>query len=196
MKLIEINYLIIHEKQIRELKLMDDEKSGISKDFNESYLEYDAEDEGIIGSFKRSVKEHKKMHESIKEHKEFLKSLPKYDRKLMKGYMRGFTKTLILWLIRKERQHGYEIMTQLHEASPFGGKLKTPNPSMVYPLLHDLEKHGLINGTWEYRGKRRLKYYEITEEGEKTLERIKSIYKTRENTLIEEFVKDMFFKEE
>lgn len=102
-----------------------------------------------------------------------IKDLPKYDKKMIRGFMRGFGKIMILWLISKKRQHGYEIMTQLHESAPYSGKM--PSASMIYPVLHKLEKNGLIKGTWEHHGKRKVKYYEITLEGEKSLERIRKI---------------------
>ena len=68
----------------------------------------------------------------------------------------GF-KIMILWLIKKGRVHGYDIMTQLQGDSVSDDKLKTPSPSKIYPILHDLEKNGLIEGTWEYHGKQKIK---------------------------------------
>lgn len=102
-----------------------------------------------------------------------IEDLPRHDKKMIRGFMRGFGKIMILWLISKKRQHGYEIMTQLHESAPYSGKM--PSASMIYPVLHKLEKNGLIKGTWEHHGKRKVKYYEITPEGEKSLERIRKI---------------------
>ena len=171
---------------------MDEKKSlnGDSKEFN-------PDNEGLIESLKKTMKEHKKLHEAHHEHKQLLKSLPKYDRKLLKGMMKGpGFKIMILWLINKGSVHGYEIMTQIQGDSIAGDKIKTPNPSKIYPILHDLEKNELIKGTWEYHGKRKLKYYEITEEGIETLSRIKNISKCHKSKLMEEFMREMFFKEE
>ncbi len=120
---------------------------------------------------------------------EEVKNLKRHDRKMLKGFMRGFGKIIILWLISKKRQHGYEIMTQIHESTPFSSKM--PSASMIYPVLHGLEKKGLIIGTWEHHGKRKVKYYEITPEGEESLERIRKIGK-RPNNLYKEFMEDMF----
>jgi PadR family transcriptional regulator, regulatory protein PadR len=123
-----------------------------------------------------------------------LKYLHKHERKMIGGFMRGFGKVMILWLISKRRQHGYEIMTQIHEASPYSGKM--PSTSMIYPVLHDLEKKGLIKGTWEEQGKRKVKYYEITNEGEESLKRIRKIAadgrKMDNNNLWKKFLEDMF----
>jgi len=165
---------------------MDNEEAPIKNDSKEPYLK-DSEEEYS----KKSLKTHIK---SIKEHRKMFKNLKKYDRKLIRGFMRGFGKTMMLWLISKKRQHGYEIMTQLHGASPVKAKIKMPSPSMIYPVLHDLEKNGLIKGSWEHHGKRKLKYYEITKEGTETLSRIRNLFKNRETNLYEEFVEDMFFK--
>lgn len=137
--------------------------------------------------------ERKLLREVHQNEKKLLKNLPRYDRKLCKGILRGPGKIMILWLINKKRAHGYELMTQLQGDSPVSEKLKTPSPSKIYPILHDLEKNGLIKGTWEYHGKRKLKYYEITGEGVNTLSRIRNIYKLRKSALFEEFMNDMFF---
>jgi DNA-binding PadR family transcriptional regulator len=172
---------------------MDNEQTNIKDDSNELNTNKD----GLIESLKKTMKEHKKMHEAYHEDKKIFKSLPKYDRKLLKGMMKApFFKIMILWLINKGRVHGYEIMNQLQSDSLDGNKLKSANPSKIYPILHDLEKNGLIGGTWEYQGKRKIKYYEITNEGKDTLYRIKNIYPRHVNKLLEEFIKDMFFKED
>ncbi len=126
--------------------------------------------------------------------KQSIKNMPRHERKMIRGFMRGFGKIIILWLISKKPQHGYEIMTQLHEASPLSSKM--PSTSMIYPVLHKLEKKGLINGTWEYQGKRKIKYYEITQEGVESLERIrKLVSKGQElgkSNLYRDFMEDIF----
>jgi DNA-binding PadR family transcriptional regulator len=113
---------------------------------------------------------------------------------MVKGFMRGFGKIIILWLINKKRQHGYEIMTQIHESAPISNKM--PSASMIYPVLHGMENKGLIKGTWEHHGKRKVKYYEITPEGKASLDRIRKIATRSQNhgknNLYREFMKDMF----
>ncbi len=176
---------------------MDDEEARFKNESKEYNPEIDTENEGLIESLKRTMKEHKEMHEAYHEEKKLFKSLPKYDRKLLKGIMKGPGKIMILWLIGKERTHGYELMTKLQGDSPAGDNLKVSGPSKIYPILHELEKNELIKGTWEYHGKRKLKYYKITEEGINTLSRIRKISKCREKTqLLEEFMNDMFFNKE
>ena len=99
----------------------------------------------------------------MEEHMQIFKSFSKYERKLIKGLMKGFSNIMILWLINKKRMHGYEIMTALSNSNPYENKM--PSTSKIYPVLHDLEKNGLIKGSWEHQGKRKVKYYVITDEG-------------------------------
>lgn len=95
---------------------------------------------------------------------EIFRSFSKYEKKLVKGLMRGFSNILILWLINKRKMHGYEIMTELNNSNPYENKM--PSASKIYPVLHDLENNGLIEGSWGNQGKRKVKYYVITEKGE------------------------------
>ncbi len=135
-------------------------------------------------------------HELMEKRSENLKNMSDYEKKLMKGLMRGFGNTMILWLISKKKQHGYEIMTKLHDSSPI--ETKMPSASKIYPVLHDLEKHGLIEGSWGHQGKRKIKYYEITEEGKKTLttfRELAQIAKKNKSNLWLEFMKDMLVDE-
>jgi DNA-binding PadR family transcriptional regulator len=99
----------------------------------------------------------------MEEEVKIFKSLSKYEKKLIKGLMRSFSNILILWLISKKRMHGYEIMTELNNSNPYENKM--PSASKIYPVLHDLENNGLIKGSWEHQGKRKVKHYVITDEG-------------------------------
>jgi DNA-binding PadR family transcriptional regulator len=141
---------------------------------------------------KSDLDEDKKI-KCMKERQKLFNSMSKYEKKLIKGLMRGFGNTMILWLISKKRQHGYEIMTKLHESTaPYNTKM--PSASKIYPVLHDLEKNNLIKGSWEHHGKRKVKYYEITPEGEEALSRFKEIAKfakKNKSSLWLEFFRDM-----
>lgn len=136
-------------------------------------------------------------HKLMKKRSENLENMSTYERKLMRGLMRGFGNTMILWLISQKKQHGYEIMTKLHDSSPI--ETKMPSASKIYPVLHDLEKHGLIEGSWGHQGKRKIKYYEITEEGQKTLttfRELAQIAKKNKSNLWLDFMKDMLVEKE
>lgn len=52
------------------------------------------------------------------------------------------------FLMEDLKRHGYSI-----------------SPGTMYPLLHSLEKEGLLKSHWEVRDGRRVRVYEITEAG-------------------------------
>jgi DNA-binding PadR family transcriptional regulator len=73
--------------------------------------------------------------------------------------------SLILAILFKEKKHGYQLALEIEEKS--NGRFKF-NHGTLYPILHKLEKDGLIKGTWKKEGpKRKRKYYSITAKGKK-----------------------------
>jgi PadR family transcriptional regulator PadR len=137
-------------------------------------------------------KEFEGMEKTVEKSEEIFNEMNEYEKKLMRGLMRGFGNTMILWLISQNRQHGYEIMTKLHESTPYNNKM--PSASKIYPVLHDMEKNGLIEGSWEKQGKRKIKFYEITEEGQKTLfrfQKMAQIAKENKSSLWLDFIRDI-----
>jgi PadR family transcriptional regulator PadR len=73
--------------------------------------------------------------------------------------------TLILASLLKGKKHGYQLALDIEEKS--AGLFKF-NHGTLYPILHKLEKDGLIKGTWKKEGtKRQRKYYTITAKGKK-----------------------------
>ena len=157
---------------------MDDDKTPLVDNSNESSPESNVSEE-------RKIK-------CMKERAKLFNSMSKYEKKLVKGLMRGFANTMILWLISKERKHGYEIMTKLHETTPYESKM--PSASKIYPVLHDLEKNEMIKGSWEHHGKRKVKYYEITPKGEEVLSRFRKLAqfsKKHKSSLFVDFMHDM-----
>ncbi len=72
---------------------------------------------------------------------------------------------LILAILYKEKKHGYQLALEIEERSKGSFKF---NHGTLYPILHKLEKEGLIKGTWKQEGpKRKRKYYSITAKGKK-----------------------------
>lgn len=100
------------------------------------------------------------------------------EKKLIKHFSNGLTRNLILWIISKEKIHGYGIMKKLDEFFDFGDAscdIKNSS-SKVYPILNQMEKNGLIVGEWDINeNNKRVKYYSITEEGSSILENIRKI---------------------
>jgi len=85
------------------------------------------------------------------------------DKSLMSGSMT----MLLLRLLAKKDMYGYEMIDTLRKKSNNVFELKA---GTLYPLLHGLERKGLLTSyEQEYAGKTR-KYYSITKEGRGFLE--------------------------
>ncbi len=87
---------------------------------------------------------------------------------ISKNLTAASTKPIILGILKQGNSYGYLIIKKIKELS--GGKMKYSD-GMLYPVLHRLEKEGLIISTWvmEDDSVRPRKYYEITEAGKKEL---------------------------
>ena len=84
--------------------------------------------------------------------------------------------TLILSILFRGKRHGYQLVLELEEASQgfFSFKHGT-----LYPILHKLEKEGLIKGSWSTDSpKRKRKCYHLTEKGLRALEQRASYWKS------------------
>ena len=76
---------------------------------------------------------------------------------------KGSAELLILSLLEDRRRHGYEIAKLIQERS--AGRLSF-QASSLYPVLFRMEKRRWIKGTWvEKEGKRRRRYYRLTDKG-------------------------------
>ena len=72
---------------------------------------------------------------------------------------------LILTILQSGRKHGYQLALEIDEKSE--GRFKFKHGTL-YPILHKLEKDGLIKGSWKQEGpKRKRKYYSLTAKGKK-----------------------------
>lgn len=81
------------------------------------------------------------------------------ERELLKGN----TPTLVLAVLREGALHGYGIAREIDRRS--GSVLKCKEGTL-YPVLHALERDGLIAGEWRREeGGRERKIYVITETG-------------------------------
>lgn len=75
---------------------------------------------------------------------------------------------IILSVLSKGENYGYAIIKQVADFS--GGKLDWSEP-MLYPVLHRMDKQGLINAEWRVlENGRKRKYYSITEAGREALQ--------------------------
>lgn len=74
---------------------------------------------------------------------------------------------LVLAILAEGDSYGYAISQRVRELS--GGALEWTD-GMLYPVLHRLERGGLISSRWEKaESGRRRKYYSVTAEGRNQL---------------------------
>ena len=82
------------------------------------------------------------------------------DRELVKGNI----DSLLLSLIARQPMYGYQIIKELEKRSEGYFTFKE---GTLYPILHRLEKAGLVTGKWQtLTGERHRKYYYITDKGQ------------------------------
>ncbi len=87
------------------------------------------------------------------------------ERELLKGVL----PLAVMKLLRKRAMYGYELVTEVAKSTD--GVLKL-GQSTLYPLLYNLEAQGLIGSDWQTSETgRERKYYRLTDEGQKRLER-------------------------
>ena len=77
------------------------------------------------------------------------------------------TEPLILSLLAKGESYGYAIIQEIKERS--GSRMEWTD-GMLYPVLHRLERKGLITARWSAENGRKRKYYAIKKDGNAALE--------------------------
>ena len=77
------------------------------------------------------------------------------------------TGLLVLGILAKHASYGYEIVKRLNQEAE---GLFLWQEGSLYPVLHKLEKGGLVRAQWQQADTgRRRKYYYITAEGREAL---------------------------
>lgn len=77
-------------------------------------------------------------------------------------------KPVILSILETGESYGYQIIKRVRQTS--GGTLEWPS-SLLYPVLHRLEKEGSVKSQWKLSSKGRMRRtYRITEKGRKELQ--------------------------
>ncbi len=88
-----------------------------------------------------------------------------------KALIAASTKPVILSILADREIYGYQIIHSMIEIS--GGTLEW-SEGTIYPVLHRMEKDGLLRSQWKIsESGRRRKYYRLTEPGKKELAREK-----------------------
>lgn len=100
---------------------------------------------------------------------------------LEKDLVAAMATPLVLAILATGSSYGYAILKRVHELS--AGEIAWTD-GMLYPLLHRLERLGLIDATWGTSPEgRRRKYYAITAAGEAALAEHRRQWATATRTL-------------
>jgi PadR family transcriptional regulator, regulatory protein PadR len=95
---------------------------------------------------------------------------------VLKGHLDG----LLLAALEAGPAHGYGIIHALREGS--GGRIDLPTGT-IYPVLHRLERAGLISGSWSTAEGRPRRIYKLTAAGHRALEDERSAWREFADTL-------------
>jgi DNA-binding PadR family transcriptional regulator len=112
--------------------------------------------------------------------------MPKPDIELQ-TLTRRCNEALILTSLERGAKHGYQLALDLEER---GGARFALKHGTLYPILHHLEKRGLIEGDWSTEGpKGRRKSYRLTPLGENYSKQLREewgIFMSELHTLLKE----------
>ena len=101
--------------------------------------------------------------------------------KLSKELVAASATPLVLSILAQGESYGYAIIQRVRELS--AGEINWTD-GMLYPVLHRLERQGLIEAHW---GKsdtgRKRKYYKLCDEGSKVLAREREHWSTVDTML-------------
>ncbi len=90
--------------------------------------------------------------------------------------LRGNTPTLVLAALADGPQHGYAIAQEINKRTDNSLRFKQ---GTLYPVLHTLEREGLVAGQWQHgAGERPRLVYAITEAGRAELARRVEVWQT------------------
>ena len=82
---------------------------------------------------------------------------------LRKKTLDGHVESLLLGILTRSPSYGYRIVQELNELAPDVLKM---GEGTVYPVLHRMEKRGLLRSKWETaKSGRPRKYYRATRKG-------------------------------
>ena len=85
-----------------------------------------------------------------------------------KNALPGGTAMLVLALLKEREMYGYQIIEELERRSEQVFQMKE---GTLYPILHGLEKDGLVTAREQAAPSGRMRqYYHITEAGRRSLE--------------------------
>jgi DNA-binding PadR family transcriptional regulator len=100
---------------------------------------------------------------------------------ISKDLVAASSKPLVLSILAGGESYGYEIIQRVRELS--GGQIAWSD-GMLYPVLHRLERDGLIESEWKQsKTGRERKYYFLRSKGRKALQTERLQWLTVHNSL-------------
>lgn len=100
-----------------------------------------------------------------------------------KDLVAASSKPIVLSILAKSESYGYEIIRRVRMVSE--ERLQWAD-GMLYPVLHRLERAGLIRSRWgKSEAGRRRRYYRITAEGRIALDRELQHWSAVNSTLLD-----------
>ena len=100
---------------------------------------------------------------------------------LRKDLVAASATPLVLAILAEGESYGYAIIKRVAELS--GGHLNWTD-GMLYPVLHRLERNGLIASKWgSSESGRRRKYYRLTRDGRRELDAERKRWQTVDQAL-------------
>ena len=86
---------------------------------------------------------------------------------LSKDLVAASASPLVLTILAEGENYGYAIIKRVHELS--GGRMQWTD-GMLYPVLHRLERQGLVASRWGVAETgRKRKYYRLKDKGSRVL---------------------------
>ncbi len=100
---------------------------------------------------------------------------------LSKELVAASTVPLVLSILGEGENYGYALIQRVRDLS--GGRIEWTE-GMLYPVLHWMEKQGLVRSEWrEAETGRKRKYYRLLQEGHKALKAEREQWLTVHQTL-------------
>jgi len=101
---------------------------------------------------------------------------------LSKELTAASTVPLVLSVLSRGETYGYALIQSVQQLS--GGRIEWTE-GMLYPVLHWMERQGMIESEWRAAdGKRKRKYYRLLKEGRRALQDEQQQWMTVHTTLM------------
>ena len=86
----------------------------------------------------------------------------------------GFLPFYVLYLLSKKDYYGQEIIKKIADDVD---NIWVPNPGVIYPLLRDLKRQGLVVSSWNMEGIHPRHIYHLTDKGREKYKKMYEIIK-------------------